>query len=71
MLFSEKPKRELTKAELVEKKQKLKEKFDAEYDDNDVEKGNSYYDELKQETTKQTEVIAENPTDADNVPSHP
>lgn len=48
----EKPKRELTKEELMEKKQKLKEKFNAEYD----EKGGdgTFYDDLKNETTKQS-----------------
>lgn len=45
----------MTKAEIFEKKRKLKEKFDAEYDDKG-EGGATYYDELKQETSKQAEV---------------
>lgn len=45
----------MTKAELMEKKRKLKEKFDAEYDGKDGD-GGTYYDELKQEATKQAEV---------------
>lgn len=52
---TEKPKREMTKAELLEKKQKLKEKFNAEYDEKDGESG-TYYDDLKQEMTKQAEL---------------
>ena len=54
-LRSETPKHELGKSELIEKKRKLKEKFDAEYDNND-EKDGSYYHELKQDATKQAEV---------------
>lgn len=45
----------MTKAEILEKKRKLKEKFDAEYDDKDGN-GGTYYDELKQEASKQAEV---------------
>lgn len=45
----------MTKVELIEKKRKLKEKFDAEYDDKDGE-GGTYYDDLKQEASKQAEV---------------
>jgi ribosome biogenesis protein BMS1 len=47
----------LTRDELQEKKRKLKEKFDAEYDDKDGEK--TYYDELKQEVDQQAQVPAE------------
>jgi ribosome biogenesis protein BMS1 len=46
--------RKLTKEELQEKKRKLKEKFDAEYDDKDG--GKTYYDELKQEVDQQAQV---------------
>lgn len=45
----------MTKAELIEKKRKLKEKFDAEYDEKDGD-GGTYYDDLKQEASKQAEV---------------
>lgn len=55
----EKPKREMTKAEILEKKRRLKEKFDAEYDDKDGE-GHSYYDGLKQEMSHQAEVSFDN-----------
>ncbi|GLG99508.1 Uncharacterized protein GBIM_05961 [Gryllus bimaculatus] len=44
----------LSKAELVEKKKKLKAKFDAEYDEG--EGGFTYYDELKQEVSRQAEI---------------
>lgn len=44
----------LTREELQEKKRKLKEKFDAEYDDKDG--GKTYYDELKQEVDQQAQV---------------
>lgn len=50
-----KPKK-LTREELQEKKRKLKEKFDAEYDDKD---GKTYYDELKLEVDQQAQVPAE------------
>ncbi|XP_065209750.1 ribosome biogenesis protein BMS1 homolog [Planococcus citri] len=53
---TEKPKRELDKAELIERKRRLKEKFDAEYDDKDPDKGGSYYDEMKQDASKQAEL---------------
>lgn len=46
----------MAKAQLLEKKEKLKEKFDAEYDDRDG-KDMTYYDEMKQEVAKQAEVI--------------
>lgn len=55
-ISSEKPKRLLTKAEIMDKKRKLKEKFNAEYDGKDGETGGTYYDELKQDATKQAEV---------------
>ncbi|KAK3932873.1 Ribosome biogenesis protein BMS1-like protein [Frankliniella fusca] len=41
----------LTKKEIMEKKMKLKEKFDAEYDEQDG--GKSFYDELKAEVDQQ------------------
>ncbi|XP_069693908.1 ribosome biogenesis protein BMS1 homolog isoform X2 [Periplaneta americana] len=46
--------KKLTKEELQEKKRKLKEKFDAEYDDKDG--GKTYYDELKQEVDQQAQL---------------
>ncbi|KAG8327224.1 Glycoside hydrolase 2 (Mannanase, beta-galactosidase) [Homalodisca vitripennis] len=45
----------LTKAELVEKKKKLKEKFDAEYDEKDGEE-NTFYDGLRKEASMQAEL---------------
>uniref|UniRef100_A0A1B6G6J2 Bms1-type G domain-containing protein n=1 Tax=Cuerna arida TaxID=1464854 RepID=A0A1B6G6J2_9HEMI len=45
----------LTKAELIEKKKKLKEKFDAEYDEKDGEE-NTFYDGLKKEASMQAEL---------------
>ncbi|XP_008485765.1 ribosome biogenesis protein BMS1 homolog, partial [Diaphorina citri] len=42
-----------TRAELMEKKRKLKEQFDAEYDDKDGG-GNTYYDDLKPSFQPQT-----------------
>uniref|UniRef100_A0A8D8PLR9 Ribosome biogenesis protein BMS1 homolog n=1 Tax=Cacopsylla melanoneura TaxID=428564 RepID=A0A8D8PLR9_9HEMI len=48
----EKPK---TRAEMIEKKRKLKEQFDAEYDDKDGG-GNTYYDDLKTQATRQAEL---------------
>ena len=47
----------MTREELQEKKRKLKEKFDAEYDDKDG--GKTYYDELKHEVDQQAQVPAE------------
>lgn len=44
----------MTKEELQEKKRKLKEKFDAEYDGKDG--GKMYYDELKQEVDQQAQL---------------
>lgn len=44
----------LTKKEIMEKKKKLKEKFDAEYDDQDG--GKSFYDELKAEVNQQAQL---------------
>ncbi|KAI5749614.1 hypothetical protein M8J76_008765 [Diaphorina citri] len=44
-----------TRAELMEKKRKLKEQFDAEYDDKDGG-GNTYYDDLKTQATRQAEL---------------
>jgi ribosome biogenesis protein BMS1 len=46
--------KKLTKEELQEKKRKLKEKFDAEYDEKDG--GKTYYDELKEEVDQQAQV---------------
>jgi hypothetical protein len=57
MYVAEGGSKELTKDELQEKKQKLKEKFDAEYDDKDG--GKTYYDELKQEVDQQAQVTTE------------
>lgn len=48
----EKPNKPLTEDELIEKKKKLKEKFDENYDDKDGTHS-TYYDELKEETSKQ------------------
>uniref|UniRef100_A0A1B6KVB2 Bms1-type G domain-containing protein n=1 Tax=Graphocephala atropunctata TaxID=36148 RepID=A0A1B6KVB2_9HEMI len=45
----------LTKAELVEKKKKLKAKFNAEYDEKDGEE-NSFYDGLKKDASMQAEL---------------
>lgn len=50
----EKSDQDVTEADLMEKKQKLKEKFDAEYDEN--KDGEVYYNELKQEASRQAEV---------------
>nr|CAD7429655.1 unnamed protein product [Timema monikensis] len=47
----------LTKEQIAEKKRKLKEKFDAEYDDQ--EGGKSFYDELKKEVDQQAQESAE------------
>ncbi|PSN37116.1 hypothetical protein C0J52_12602 [Blattella germanica] len=44
----------MSREELQEKKRKLKEKFDAEYDDKDG--GKTYYDELKQEVDHQAQL---------------
>lgn len=52
---SKEPEEPMTKEKLMEKKRKLKEKFDAEYDDKTGE-GSSYYDDLKQEASKQAEL---------------
>jgi ribosome biogenesis protein BMS1 len=57
MHFAEGKSRKMTKEELQEKKRKLKEKFDAEYDDKDG--GKTYYDELKQEVDQQAQVPVE------------
>lgn len=43
-----------TKKELIEKKKKLKEQFNAEYDDNDG--GKSLYDDLKEEMNVQSQL---------------
>lgn len=51
----EKPKREMSREELLEKKKKLKEKFNTEYDEKDGD-GGTYYDDLKQELSKQAEL---------------
>lgn len=51
----EKPNKPLTEDELIEKKKKLKEQFDETYDDK--EGGPStYYDELKEEASKQAQL---------------
>jgi ribosome biogenesis protein BMS1 len=57
MHIAEGKSKKLTKEELQEKKRKLKEKFDAEYDDKDG--GKTYYDELKQEVDQQAQVSVE------------
>lgn len=44
----------MTKEQLMEKKKKLKEKFDMEYDNGEAEE--TYFDELKIEAGKQAEV---------------
>nr|CAD7607072.1 unnamed protein product [Timema genevievae] len=44
----------LTREQIAEKKRKLKEKFDAEYDDQ--EGGKSFYDELKKEVDQQAQL---------------
>jgi ribosome biogenesis protein BMS1 len=57
MFIAQGKSRKLTKEDLQEKKRKLKEKFDAEYDDRDG--GKTYYDELKQEVDQQAQVPVE------------
>jgi ribosome biogenesis protein BMS1 len=57
MHFAEEKSKKITKEELQEKKRKLKEKFDAEYDEKDG--GKTYYDELKQEVDQQAQVPVE------------
>ena len=57
MCVAEGKRKTLTREELQEKKRKLKEKFDAEYDDKD--EGKTYYDEPKQEVFQQAQVPAE------------
>lgn len=44
----------MTKKEIMDKKMKLKEKFNAEYDEQ--EGGKSFYDELKAEVNQQAQV---------------
>lgn len=51
----EKPDKPLTTDELIEKKKKLKEQFDEDYDDKEGVPS-TYYDELKQETSKQAQL---------------
>lgn len=51
---NEEPSKPLTKKEIMEKKMKLKEKFDAEYDEQ--EGGKSFYDELKDEVNQQSQL---------------
>lgn len=46
----------LTQKERLEKKKKLKERFNSEYDDDKEGGGKSYYDELKEEASKQAQV---------------
>lgn len=47
---------EETRRKLIEKKRKLKEQFDAEYDDQKEGKGKTYYDELKEELDQQAKM---------------
>ncbi|XP_014279016.1 ribosome biogenesis protein BMS1 homolog [Halyomorpha halys] len=47
---------EPTKEELLEKKRKLKEKFDAEYDKKGDDDEDNYFDELKSEANKQAQL---------------
>ena len=47
---------EETRRKLMEKKRKLKEQFDAEYDDHKEGKGKTYYDELKEELDQQAKL---------------
>lgn len=42
--------------EILDKKKKLKAKFDAEYDEKEGDATGTYYNDLKQDVTKQTEV---------------
>lgn len=49
----EKPNKPLTKDELIEKKKKIKEQFDEDYDNKE---GMTYYDELKEEASKQAQL---------------
>uniref|UniRef100_A0A2S2QUK6 Ribosome biogenesis protein BMS1 n=2 Tax=Sipha flava TaxID=143950 RepID=A0A2S2QUK6_9HEMI len=51
----EKPNKPLTEDELIEKKKKLKEQFDENYDDKDGTPS-TYYDELKEEASKQAQL---------------
>jgi len=51
----EKPNKPLTEDELIEKKKKLKEQFDENYDDKE-EGPSTYYDELKEEASKQAQL---------------
>lgn len=53
-IVEDKPKRDMNKEELLEKKQKLKEKFDADYDNKDGD--GTYYDDLRNEMTKQSQL---------------
>jgi len=49
----EKPNKPLTEDELIEKKKKIKEQFDEDYDNKE---GATYYDELKEEASKQAQL---------------
>lgn len=51
----EKPNKPLTEDELIEKKKKLKEQFDEDYDDKEGAPS-TYYDELKEEASKQAQL---------------
>lgn len=51
----EKPNKPLTEDELIEKKKKLKQQFDENYDDKE-EAPSTYYDELKEEASKQAQL---------------
>lgn len=50
----EKPNKPLTEDELIEKKKKLKEQFDEDYDNKEAP--STYYDELKEEASKQAQL---------------
>lgn len=50
---TEKPNKPLTKDELIEKKKKIKEQFDEDYDNKEEM---TYYDELKEEASKQAQL---------------
>jgi len=56
---------EVLKNKRLEKKQRLKERFDSEYDDGDA----TYFDDLKEEMQKQAAVPDAPPRHAENSPS--
>lgn len=51
----QKPNKPLTEDELIEKKKKLKEQFDEDYDEKE-DAPSTYYDELKEEASKQAQL---------------